>query len=181
MTHPADLPATARPPLTARLAFAASRAPNLTMMVPTFACFALCLIGPAVIAVVTGEREAARVMLVVAGFATFAWFVIAMLFVARLGGRPAGPTHIAAALQAATHAERPHLLRQIEARVGDRYRTDPLTIDELARLFREVRDAHGTRTKRREERRDRAKRAQQDYVARLMAPETGREGPQQPR
>lgn len=177
MTDPADLPATARPPLTARLAFAASREPNLTMMVPTFAFFALCLIGPVLLAAMTGEREAAQVMLVVAGFATFAWFVIAMLFVARLGGRPAGPAHIAAALQAATHAERPHLLRQIEGRVSDRYRTDPLTIDELARLFGEIREAHGTRTKRREDRRERARRAQQDYVARLMPPEPGGEAP----
>ncbi|KHL24125.1 hypothetical protein PK98_15695 [Croceibacterium mercuriale] len=180
MTDPADLPMTAKPPLAARFAFAAAREPNLTMLLSTSLLLGCCLGSPVLLAAL-GEREAARFVLIAAGLATFAWFVVGLLFITPIGRTLASPGHIAAALHAATAQERPHLLRQIEERVGNIYRTDPLTIDELTRLFGSVRQDHGEQARRRVDREDRIRRAQQDYVAGLMAPETGREAPQEPR
>ena len=180
MNDPADLPMTAKPPLVARFAFAAAREPDVTMLLSTSLLLACCLGSPVLLAAL-GEREAARIVLIAAGLATFAWFVVGLLFITPIGGKPAGPEHIAAALHAATAQERPHLLRQIEERVGSVYRPDPLTIDELAQLFGSVREDHGEQAQRRVDREDRIRRAQQDYVAGLMAPGTGREAPQEPR
>jgi len=180
MTDTADLPITARPPLAVRFAFAAAREPNLAMLLSTSLLLGCCLGSPVLLAAL-GEREAARIVLVAAGLATFAWFVVGLLFVTPMGAKPASPGYIAAALHAATAQERPYLLLQLEERVGNIYRTDPLTVDELAQLFGSVRQDHGKQARQRVDREYYVRRAQQDYVAGLMAPETAREVPQEPR
>ncbi|WP_121120145.1 hypothetical protein [Croceibacterium ferulae] len=98
MNDPANLSGAEKQTLLARLAFHAARERNLTMLVPACALFAFCLLGPVLLVALTGEREAARVALVVAGFATFGKFVFEALFIAPLGRRAASPAHIAAAL-----------------------------------------------------------------------------------
>ena len=177
MNDPANLSRAEKPPLRARIAFGAAREPNLTMLVPACALFAFCLLGPVLLVVLTGERATARMMLVLAGFATFGWFVFGVLLIAPLGRRAASPAHIAAALHAATMHEREHLLHQMRERMGNAYLTDPLTIEELASLFRAIREEHGSRARQRAEQQDRAKRAQEDYLANLAVLETGRDAP----
>lgn len=65
-------------------------------------------------------------------------------------------------------------------RVDNAYFTDPMTIDDLALLFRAVREEHGRRARQRADRQDRAKRAQQEFVSGLAGREIGREAPQEP-
>lgn len=180
MTDPADLPMTAKPPLAARFAFAAAREPNVTMLVSTSLLLGCCLGSPVLLAAL-GEREAARIVMIAAGLATFAWFVAGLLFIMPMGAKPARPAHIAAALHAATAQERSYLLRQIEERVGSMYRSDPLTIDELAQLFGSVRQDHGEQARRRVDREERIRRAQRDYIAGLTPTSMGGEASQEPR
>ena len=52
---------------------------------------------------------------------------------------------IAAVLVAATDPERPHLLAEIEGRLSNRYWRTPMTVFQLAMMFRAVRQVHGER------------------------------------
>jgi pyruvoyl-dependent arginine decarboxylase (PvlArgDC) len=72
---------------------------------------------------------------------------------------------IAAAVVAATDRERPHLLAEIEGRLFNRYWRAPMTVFQLAMMFREVRKLHGERAYRKQLR-EQAARAEQNQVAR---------------
>ena len=74
---------------------------------------------------------------------------------------------IAAALVAATDRERPHLLAEIEGRLSNRYWCAPMTVFQLAMMFREVRQLHGERVYRKQLREQAARAEQNRSLAQL--------------
>jgi pyruvoyl-dependent arginine decarboxylase (PvlArgDC) len=74
---------------------------------------------------------------------------------------------IAAALVAATDRERPHLLAEIEGRLSNRYWRAPMTVFQLAMMFREVRKLHGERAYRKQLRTQAARTEQEKSLAQL--------------
>lgn len=74
---------------------------------------------------------------------------------------------ITAALVAATDRERPHLLAEIEGRLSNRYWRAPMTVFQLAAMFREVRQVHGERAYRKQLRTQAARTEQEKSLAQL--------------
>lgn len=81
--------------------------------------------------------------------------------------RRATTGEIAAALEAATNDERPHLVARLQARLSSRIQTEPLSASQLATIFDGVRSEHGLPGRRRErEARDRQRLAER--IGRLL-------------
>jgi len=74
---------------------------------------------------------------------------------------------IAAALVAATDRERPQLLDKVEGRLSNRYWRAPMTVFQLAMMFREVRKLHGERAYRKQLREQAARAEQNRSLAQL--------------
>ena len=75
---------------------------------------------------------------------------------------------VAAALVAATDRERPHLLDEIEGRLSNRYWRAPMTVFQLAMMFREVRQIHGDRAYQKQLREQAARAEQEKSIAQLL-------------
>lgn len=83
--------------------------------------------------------------------------------------------HIAAALRSATDHERPHLLGRIESRLRTAYRTEPMTLSELATFFASTREEHGKRAQTRQAQAAKARAAQQSALAHCATTIFGRQ------
>jgi hypothetical protein len=83
--------------------------------------------------------------------------------------RTARSRDIAAAMIAATEREQPYLLAEIEGRLSNPYWRAPMTVFQVAMIFREVRQAHGERAYRRQRWEKTARAEQEKYVTQLAA------------
>ena len=153
------------PGLISRARFFASRHP-IAVSVPLAAIIAF---GVATLAAfvlgVTPERREVFIPGVAAISLTAIGAVIFPL-VARMHSIASG-RDIAAALVAATDRERPHLLAEIEGRLSNRYWRAPMTVFQLAAMFREVRQVHGERAYRKQLRTQAARTEQEKSLAQL--------------
>ena len=155
------------PGLITRARFFASRHP-IAVAVPLAIIIAF---GAASLAALGLEVPSERREVFIPGVAAISLTAIgAAIFplVARMH-RTASSRDIAAALVAATERERPHLIAEIEGRLSNRYWRAPMTVLQLAMMFREVRQTYGERAYRKHCREQAARTEQETYVAQLAA------------
>ena len=153
------------PGLISRVRFFASRH-TIAVSVPLAVIIAF---GSATLAAFVLEVTPERREVFIPGVAAISLTAIgAAIFplVARMHSIASG-RDIAAALVAATDREWPHLLDEIEGRLSNRYWRAPMTVFQLAMMFREVRQVHGERAYRKQLREHSARAEQNGSIAQL--------------
>lgn len=167
-----DLPENAQPiaglphpGIISRARFFASRHP-IVVAVPLAIIIAF---GAATLAAFALEVSPERRDVFIPGVAAISLTAIgAAIFplVARMHGT-ASSRDIAVAMIAATERERPYLLAEIEGRLSNPYWRAPMTLFQLAMMFREVRQLHGERAYRKQLRAQAALAKQNRSLAQL--------------
>jgi len=155
------------PGLITRARFFASRHP-IAVGVPLAVIIAF---GAATLAAFALEVSPERRDVFIPGLAAISLTAIGAAIFSLVAGmhRTASSRDIAAAMIAATERERPHLLAEIQGRLSNPYWRAPMTVFQVAMIFREVRQAHGERAYRRQRWEKDARAEQENYVRQLAA------------